>query len=349
MSTPKKKLFLLGMALSAAVAVAGCAGHTDRQRQASDSDIASVASNAEPAHIVDTVTRRAVYDGSFRSELTEAEQVVYDAMVQHFVVERKSNEDRLYIDAAAIGVGQPGFRIGSTLKIATDAFLVDYPEIFWATYESYDVEYDENNEIKSASPRFSEYYGKYSEAETVMRGIDEAVETIKEMRKSESRYDTVKAIHNYICQTVEYDLETYGYNGQWIDPVQEAFTVIPTFGGGPRKYRVVCEGYAKSFKALCNRLDVPCVLISGDEVLEHAWNMVQMDDGIWYGLDTTWDDVRNGSPIYTYFLFGKNTPAIRGNHSFDEIAATGSGGYDSDQPFFYNPVPVAEEKYQPGN
>ena len=350
MSTPKKKSVLMGIMFSvAAVVVAACAAGCSIQKggQVSPTDTAAdtAASDNQPEHVVDTVTRSKVFDDSFRSELTEAEQVVYDAMVQHYVVERKSNEERFYIDAAAMGVEQPGFLgIGATMKHVSDAFLMDYPEIVWATYQTFDVKYDENHEIESVSPRFDEWWAKYSDAETIFRGIDEAEAAIREARTSESRYDTVKAIHDYLCRTVDYDTKTY-HNGNFDDIVDEAFTCTPAFGGGSRPYKLVCEGYAKAFKVLCNRLDVPCIY-SGDEVLDHAFNYVLMDDGLWYGVDVTWDDIENGNPVYTYFLFGKNTSAIQGNHTFIEIASTASGVYDTNEPFFYNPMQIADEQYR---
>ena len=351
MSAAKMKSVLIGSVLSvAAVAVAISAAvhftnYDNRQLTSFSDTVSSNVSDNREQHIVDTVTRSKVFDDSFRSELTEAEQVVYDAMVQHYVVERKSNEERFYIDAAAMGVEQPGFLgIGATMKHVSDAFLMDYPEIVWATYQTFDVKYDENHEIESVSPRFDEWWAKYSDAETIFRGIDEAEAAIREARTSESRYDTVKAIHDYLCRTVDYDTKTY-HNGNFDDIVDEAFTCTPAFGGGSRPYKLVCEGYAKAFKVLCNRLDVPCIY-SGDEVLDHAFNYVLMDDGLWYGVDVTWDDIENGNPVYTYFLFGKNTSAIQGNHTFIEIASTASGVYDTNEPFFYNPMQIADEQYR---
>lgn len=59
----------------------------------------------------------------------------------------------------------------------------------------------------------------------------------------------------------------------------------------------VCEGYAKAFKVLCDRLGIPCILVIGDAgptpstaTEAHMWNLVQMDDERWYAVDVTWDD-----------------------------------------------------------
>ena len=348
MSAAKKKSILIGAALSVivtAVTVSTVVHFTNHSKQSlvSFSDTASFATVRENqvAHTVDMVTRSTVYDGSFRSQLTEAEKVAYDALVQHFVVERKSIEEKLYLAPAAIGVGQPDSNIGKTLEIACIAFNYDYPEIYWQRYSGYDVQYD-GSEMKSVTIRFEEYYGSYSEADAVFRGMDEAVAAIRETRKSESRYDTVKTIHDYICQTVEYDSDSFR-DGELVDFIPESASIVPMFGGGPRRYRLTGEGYVKSFKALCNRLDVPCVIVN-DIDNPHSWNMVQMEDGIWYGVDVTWDDIRNARPVYTYFLAGQNTKSTMGSHGFAPgLLLTNDGQW-----FLHYPAPFAEETYGPG-
>lgn len=338
--TAKKRLFSGLTMLLAAALLAGCA--PDGKTQVSATDTAAVSSASEPARTVDTVTRSNVYDGSYRSELTENEQAVYDAMVQHYVVERKSNEESFSVDIVSFGAGQPGFRgYNATMNHVWEAFRLDYPEIFWVCFPHFIQLYDDNKQEIGISPRFdSGEDGDYSEAEKVFSGIDEAEAAIKEMRKSDSRYDTVKAIHDYLCEKESFDDDSY-----YVSDNAEAHSVIPAFGGGTRPYKVVCEGYARAFKALCNRFRIPSVTY--DECV-HMWNLVQMDDGIWYGIDTTWDDVENGSPRYTYFLFGKNIPKTGEIHSFQGIAAatfSKVGLYD--QPDFYYPSPIAEKKYIP--
>lgn len=59
----------------------------------------------------------------------------------------------------------------------------------------------------------------------------------------------------------------------------------------------VCEAYSRAFKVLCDKLDIPCVLAVGfakgsryGQGESHMWNEVQMDNGLWYAVDVTWDD-----------------------------------------------------------
>ena len=50
--------------------------------------------------------------------------------------------------------------------------------------------------------------------------------------------------------------------------------------------------------------DIPCVIIYGESMgWPHCWNLVQMEDGKWYGADLTNDDGGELSPhYYNYFL-----------------------------------------------
>ena len=64
---------------------------------------------------------------------------------------------------------------------------------------------------------------------------------------------------------------------------------------------MVCQGYALLTYRLLGRLDVPCKIIMSDT---HSWNIVQMEDGLWYHLDCTNDDlgIYGKQNIYDYFL-----------------------------------------------
>ena len=84
----------------------------------------------------------------------------------------------------------------------------------------------------------------------------------------------------------------------------------------------VCEGYAMAFKAVCKQAGIPCVVVLGQN---HAWNYVQTEDGVWYAVDTTWNDpIRSdeykkketpSNLIRKYFMVGSET-VCSGNDKF---------------------------------
>lgn len=83
----------------------------------------------------------------------------------------------------------------------------------------------------------------------------------------------------------------------------------------------VCEGYARAFKVLCDKIGIPNILAVGfarssqfHEGEAHMWNEVQMDDDLWYGVDVTWNDpvtmwttALSGFENNDWLLVGKKT------------------------------------------
>ena len=238
----------------------------------------------------------AVYNGSFKSELTDHERLIYEAFEQHFLVEQSNAP--LEIDVSRMHLlRSDNSDLYTMCSIASTAFENDHPEIFWYRNNSSGCTYD-GDFIKSIELTFRETYtGAYADRDKVRGGIASAVSAVRAARASESRYDTVKAIHDYICDTMTYDYSEF---------TGEAACAAPLFGGGNKGYRYVCEGYAKSFKVLCNQFAIPAVVMGSTS---HAWNDVQMEDGRYYAVDCTWDDSGDTTPpAYTYFLIGSQTP-----------------------------------------
>ncbi|MBO4326940.1 MAG: hypothetical protein J5950_06690 [Clostridia bacterium] len=143
-----------------------------------------------------------------------------------------------------------------------------------------------------------------------------------------STIDKILAVHNWMVLYIAYDY--YNMN----DPKnQELYSALDG--------STVCAGYAYLFCAFMHELSIPCALITGlagddlenTENMEnkeyHGWNAVQLDDGYWYFVDTTWDDpvmeingtitsdFPNGENLrYDYFLV--TFDVIKNDHKADE-------------------------------
>lgn len=63
----------------------------------------------------------------------------------------------------------------------------------------------------------------------------------------------------------------------------------------------VCESYALAMSRLLDAAGIRNLYVVGDAGGGHAWNYVQMPDGKWYLLDSTWND-RGSSSSKSYFL-----------------------------------------------
>ena len=124
-------------------------------------------------------------------------------------------------------------------------------------------------------------------------------------------YKIMKA-HNWIVENVEYNLNESSNNAN--------------IYGALKDKTVVCEGYARLFKSLMDKLDIPCVLVSGVGIdldqgsrENHAWNYVYLK-GNWYAVDTTWDDpviIGNGyvSKDIQYRFFLKGSDEFNKSHT----------------------------------
>ena len=65
--------------------------------------------------------------------------------------------------------------------------------------------------------------------------------------------------------------------------------------------RTVCTGYAMAFKALCDRLELPCRVVLGSRGGEHAWNEIVLDGETLY-MDLNLADLRGDED--SYFMTG---------------------------------------------
>ena len=116
-------------------------------------------------------------------------------------------------------------------------------------------------------------------------------------------YDKVKAIHDKICSMVSYENSTQNIG----NPYYQTPYSLYYDADGDGKIETVCAGYAKMMKLQCNKYGIPCVLVTGvtDSGEYHMWNYIQMENGVWYAVDATWDD--QSTIMYDFFLVGSET------------------------------------------
>ncbi len=111
-------------------------------------------------------------------------------------------------------------------------------------------------------------------------------ECLKLVSGAEDDLEKTLLLHDKIVEEIDYD---YYYD-------THSFNIL----GVIAKEGPVCEGYAETFSMLLNYFDIPCYYVSGYAGENHAWNLVYLDDA-WYWIDTTWNDIGNGSFNYKYF------------------------------------------------
>ena len=169
----------------------------------------------------------------------------------------------------------------------------------------------------------------------------------------DTNFETVKAIHDYLCENTEYSAD------------QEDWLTNTAYGAVLEK-KANCNGYARAFKVLCDYYDIPCVIAAGsdltsdcigntviyneDELRQHMWNLVQMEDGEWYGVVVD-ADARNSSD--DYLLVGSETTLEEGGSSFGDsyymynFVLTYSNSFDNSGKTYHSLLTpeLCEERY----
>ncbi len=253
-------------------------------------------------------------DGYFYRQLTSKEKPFYNAMEQmnkngifktgdgdfDLIANNMLTEDEIvsYVD------NYNGLL--SAFGAARDAFYADHADIFYVDFSYLSIR------VTSGANGYHAYIGTgrgdsyYTEGFTCEADVDSALseyeavtdEVVKQaMEVTAEEGESLDAkrvefVHDYITTHTSYRLENA------CKPQNIGF--IRTAYGSLVKGEAVCEGYSRAFKAVLDRLDIPCVLVSGifrhsENVPElHMWTNVLVD-GKWYGVDPTMDDPINNN------------------------------------------------------
>ena len=109
------------------------------------------------------------------------------------------------------------------------------------------------------------------------------------------RSEDAKAIHDQIITTMDF---AYQDDGVTASDSGIAHSIIGAIEGTG-----VCESYARTYQLLCTYYGINNIFVKSES---HAWNIIQLDDGIYYNVDCTWDD-SGDTPTYKYFAKGTDS------------------------------------------
>lgn len=205
-----------------------------------------------------------VYYSMLNSSEKKAYELIYRACVHH--------DDKVNISAAGIS-SKNSFKIFQYV-------ISESPELFWV---------NDGNISSEGEPvinLFLYYTNSVDEENSRFKELEEtAVKVIQEAQKTDSLYDFVMYLHDWIVDKAEYN------NSNSQKRLLAGTDDIILDGKG------LCTAYARAFMYLCHKADIDCVMVSGRGdngmgVEEHSWNLVKLD-GKWYAMDVTWDD-----PLY---------------------------------------------------
>ena len=312
------------------------------------------------------------YTDSYGAQLDGNAKALYDLLVQNYVVDYSQYlesvdfpfefPDTITFEAV---VEDGSFQrkgesyvqatddVKTAIQAASDAFSYDYPQAFWFRGSNYGYRVScvrdgssstgyrgtfKNFTFKPTNREISE--NAHTRMGDFMDGVQSAVAELKEQTVGMDMEQKIKRIHDYICQRVTYRND----NTLWVHSAASLFLdADPAF---------VCEGYAKSMKIFCYYMGINCACISGTArgtssgtPGAHMWNYVQMEDGNWYLVDATWDDVGT-PPSSRYLLVGRSTMGqyITIGEERVEYTSFSTTSAETVGPVFILPV-LAEESY----
>ena len=312
------------------------------------------------------------YTDSYGAQLDGNAKALYNLLVQNYVVDYSQYLDSVdfpfeFPDTitfeAVVEDGsfqrkgesyvQATDDVKTAIQAASDAFSYDYPQAFWFRGSNYGYRVScvrdgssstgyrgtfKNFTFKPANREISE--NAHTRMGDFMNGVQSAVAELNEQTLGMDMEQKIKRIHDYICQRVTYRND----NTLWVHSAASLFLdADPAF---------VCEGYAKSMKIFCYYMGINCACVSGTArgtssgtPGAHMWNYVQMDDGNWYLVDATWDDVGT-PPSSRYLLVGRSTKGqyITIGEERVEYTSFSTTSAETAGPVFILPV-LAEESY----
>ena len=312
------------------------------------------------------------YTDSYGAQLDGNAKALYDLLVQNYVVDYSQYlesvdfpfefPDTITFEAVVEdgsfqrkgeSYEQATDDVKTAIQAASDAFSYDYPQAFWFRGSNYGYRVScvrdgssstgyrgtfKNFTFKPANREISE--NAHTRMGDFMDGVQSAVAELKEQTVGMDMEQKIKRIHDYICQRVTYRND----NTLWVHSAASLFLdADPAF---------VCEGYAKSMKIFCYYMGINCACVSGTArgtssgtPGAHMWNYVQMDDGNWYLVDATWDDVGT-PPSSRYLLVGRSTKGqyITIGEERVEYTSFSTTSAETVGPVFILPV-LAEESY----
>lgn len=177
-------------------------------------------------------------------------------------------------------------------RLLSDLFFrlrLDHPSIFYVG--GFHYQFAKQADYVQLMP---EYMFEKKKIKEMKQALESRINRLVQQAKDRQPLEQEQYIHDFICSNVRYDKLQKQYSHEIIGPLQQ--------GVG------VCEGIAKTVKALCDRLGIECLIAISQADPEkgvryrHAWNLVKLKN-TWYHMDATFDNSlgRYGQMRFDYY------------------------------------------------
>ena len=192
------------------------------------------------------------------------------------------------------------------------AFDRDHPEVFWLTADSMcamSLQYTHNKYNSTVSYeitvlfylcsedfdiRLSAYRDPNAIRNDIARREADIQRILANCPSDGDVAQKVRYLNRELVRSNSYNSCVAAGDHASADPL--AWKCVSALSGCQGVKGPVCEGYARAFKVLCDRVDIPCVLNEGiarygadTSQQAHMWNYVFVENN-WYAVDVTWND-----------------------------------------------------------
>lgn len=210
---------------------------------------------------------------------------------------------------------------------AKDAYYLEHPNIFYVDFSKIELSIKQQNNKYIAlidAGRNDSYLYQGIDTNNIDEMINDYNEVLTNVSTKLKNINEdilkIKFVNEFICDNTSY---SFCVN----DSVMMQNQIRTSFGALVNNYSV-CEGYARTFKALLDLSDIKNEIVIGyyhteDSVEPHAWNYVFIDSK-WYLVDSTYND--NGN-YNAYFLLGNENCVL-----YEESGIISSSGFEFDYP-----------------
>lgn len=280
---------------------------------------AALVENYEPDEIDESIYEVSdTQNRYYYNQLDENSKIIY-AEILHNIDRIKDGEDNIKISSKLSSLADSGDMNSALMVVfqnAWDAFRNDNVDVFYIdgtkmclvtkmTKRGSQVKYEFFISKGNNNNYFINGFNNKSQVEQAEKYIKEKETEILESITEKNDYYRIMNAHNWIVENLEYNLEESNHNAN--------------IYGALYDNKVVCEGYARLFKSLMDKMNIPCIFVSGvgknlenGSSEDHAWNYVFLK-GKWYAVDATWDDpiilgggFASSDIKYKYFLKGSD-------------------------------------------
>lgn len=285
------------------------------------------------------------YERLFNDERAKKFYSAYDALGKSGAFKNGKLEYDLvsngYADGADVSAYVNGTdnRLVKAFGAGRDAYIMDHPDLFYVDLFGTSVSAGKMGDAYAAyldsSRALSLYTGSFNTAESVENAIATYEAKLGEIvsgaeASGGGTVDKIAYVNRYISEHTEYSFGTEISDGKNVDTPAAAY--ISTSYGALVNGKAICGGFAKGFKAVMDRLEIPCVCVQGyaksnssSQYEAHMWNYVEVE-GMWYAVDVTYN--ATGSQLDKYLLVGGET--LFENHMEDKVIST--SGYELQYP-----------------